>query len=94
MGGTDTQFRYFTNAPLSLLAAQIGEGYFQKPCIDTTEADAKYDFALQWDEPTDVTGEARLEALRPKIQQQLEQLGLELVPTNIPIEMLVVEKAN
>jgi uncharacterized protein (TIGR03435 family) len=94
MGGADTQFRYFTNAPLSLLAAQIGEGYFQKPCIDTTEADAKYDFALQWADPADLTGESRLAALQPVIERQLERLGLELVPTNMPIEMLVVEKAN
>jgi uncharacterized protein (TIGR03435 family) len=93
-GSGDTQFRYFTNAPLSLLAAQIGEGYFQKPCIDTTEANAKYDFALQWEEPAGLTGEARLEALRPIIERQLAQLGLELVPTNMPVEMLMVEKVN
>jgi hypothetical protein len=29
-----------------------------------------------------------------QVRDQLDQLGLELVPTNKPIEMLVVEKAK
>ena len=28
------------------------------------------------------------------VNEALDQLGLELVPTNMPIEMLLVEKAN
>jgi uncharacterized protein (TIGR03435 family) len=36
-------------------------------------------------------GESAKEALK---QAVLDQLGLELVPTNMPIEMLVVEKVK
>jgi uncharacterized protein (TIGR03435 family) len=93
-GRGDIQLRYFTNAPLFLLAEQAVESYFEKPCIDLTDASAKYDFSLQWTEPKGLSGAARREALRPVIEEQMGQLGLELVPTNMPIEMLVVEKTQ
>jgi uncharacterized protein (TIGR03435 family) len=88
------QIRYFTNAPLSLLALQIVEGYFKKPCVVRTNPNAKYDFTIQWEEPKDLNGEARLSALRPVIEERLNQLGLALVPTNMPMEMWIVEKAH
>jgi uncharacterized protein (TIGR03435 family) len=93
-GKGNTQFRYFTNAPLSLLAAQIVQGYFQKPCIDKTDPKAKYDFAFQWEVPQGMDRQARIEALRPVMKDHLIQLGLNLVPTNIPVETLVAEKAK
>jgi uncharacterized protein (TIGR03435 family) len=91
-GNGNIQMRYFTNASLSLLAAQDVVGYFQKPCVDRTDPNAKYDFAFQWEEPKGLTGEARRNALRPVIEKQINQLGLELVPSRESIEMLVVEK--
>jgi uncharacterized protein (TIGR03435 family) len=93
-GMGNTQYRFFTNCPLSLLTAQMVEGYFRKPCIDTTEANARYDFTIQWDEPENLTGQSRWNAIQPVLEKQLQQLGLVLVPTNMPVEMLVVEKAN
>jgi uncharacterized protein (TIGR03435 family) len=93
-GRGNIQTRCFTNAPLSLLAAQDVEGYFEKPCVDRTGTNAKYDFAYQWAEPKGLTGEARKIALRPVIEEQLTQLGLELMPSREPIEMLVVEKVK
>ena len=93
-GRGDIQTRCFTNASLSLFAAQDVEGYFEKPCILRTDPDAKYDFAFHWTEPKGLTGEERKEALRPIMEDQIRQLGLELIPTNMPIEMLVVEKAR
>lgn len=93
-GYGDTQFRYFTNAPLSLLTQQIVEGYFRKPCIDSTRIKGNYDFMIQWDEPKGLTGQSRWNALQPVIEQQLNSFGLELVPTNMPIQMLVVDKAE
>jgi uncharacterized protein (TIGR03435 family) len=67
---------------------------FKQPCIDQTDPNIKYDFTLQWEEPEKLTGEARLNALRPIIKEQIRQLGLELVPSREPIEMLIAEKAN
>lgn len=93
-GRGDMQIRYFTNAPLSLLADHEIEGYFQKPCILDVDPNAKYDFSFSWQEPAGLSGEARLEALRPVMDELLRHLGLELVPTNMPVNMLVVEKAG
>ena len=86
------QHRYFTNAPLSMLAEQMVQGYFEKPCVDLTDPNAKYDFTFQWEEPRGLTGDARLAVLRPVIEDRINQLGLELVPTNMPLEMLLVDK--
>jgi uncharacterized protein (TIGR03435 family) len=55
-----------------------------QPVFDQTGLTNKYDFDLQWQRD----GPASLK------KALLDQLGLELVPTNMPIEMLVVEKVK
>lgn len=62
---------------------------FQIPIIDQTELTQDYDFALKWDEPN--PDRPNNESLKSALR---DQLGLELVPTNTPIKMLVVEKAK
>ena len=60
---------------------------YQAPVVDQTGLTNSYDFSLKWKSD----GDSNLAAL----QQALEdQLGLELVPTNMPVEMLVVEKTK
>jgi uncharacterized protein (TIGR03435 family) len=83
-----------TNQPISLLADML-EGQFRIPIIDRTSLTNRYDFNFTWDEYGKKVGNQylnypNLEGLK---QVLLDQLGLELVPTNMPIEMLVVEKA-
>ena len=85
----------FTNKPISLLADMI-EGWFRIPVIDRTGLTNHYDFNFTWDGYGKKVGNQypnypNLEGLK---QVLLDQLGLELVPTNMPIEMLVVEKAQ
>ncbi|HEY5041842.1 MAG TPA: TIGR03435 family protein [Verrucomicrobiae bacterium] len=67
----------------------ILEREFQIPIVDQTGLTNAYDYSLKWNEPD--RKQPNLDALK---QALLDQLGLELVPTNMPIEMLVVEKAN
>jgi uncharacterized protein (TIGR03435 family) len=79
-------FRGF-NVPIIGLIADF-ENRANVPVIDGTGLTNLYDFDLKcsqddlksrnWD----------------KVNQALDPLGLELIPTNMPIEMLVVEKAN
>ena len=64
------------------------EDYFKVPVIDQTGLTNHLDIDLNWDE-TDYR-HPNLEGLK---QTLFDQLGLELVSTNMPIEMLVVEKA-
>ena len=65
------------------------EMIFQKPVVDETGLTGRYNIDLQWKVKADP--QANRDAV---IQALLDQLGLELAPTNLPVEMLVVEKAN
>ncbi|MGO8765044.1 MAG: TIGR03435 family protein, partial [Limisphaerales bacterium] len=74
-----------TNEPASVLAAQL-EGLLQIPTVDQTGTTENFDINLKWSR-----NDPRHDSLKNAL---LNQPGLELVPTNMPIEMLVVEKAN
>ncbi len=78
----------FRNQPLSNLAWSL-EYRFRTPVIDQTRLSRFYDLDLHWDESD--FQHPNFDGLK---QALLDQLGLELVPTNMPIEMLVVEKAK
>jgi uncharacterized protein (TIGR03435 family) len=72
--------------PTSGLADWL-EGYFQIPVVDQigrTNASG-FDFVLDWDVKSRDS---------EKLKQALNQIGLELIPTNMPIEILVVEKVK
>ena len=74
------------NQELSDLAGFL-EFNFKTPVIDQTGLTKHYDIDLKWDESD--YQHPNLDALKQALSGQL---GLELVPTNIPVEMLVVEK--
>jgi uncharacterized protein (TIGR03435 family) len=85
-GGQSTQVNS-QNQPISSLIKKL-QGYFDKPIIDRTGLTGNFDVSL-----TAATENGGSESAA--IMQALPvQLGLELVPTNMPVEMLVVEKSN
>jgi uncharacterized protein (TIGR03435 family) len=65
------------------------EGYFAKPILDQTELPDRYDTNLRWIQKGNYQTDSK--TLQNAL---LDQLGLELVPTNMPIEMLMVEKVK
>jgi hypothetical protein len=73
-----------TNLPISDLGSCLEQIPFKRPVIDETGLTDKYDIDIKW-EPHDE------DSLKKVL---LDQLGLELVPTNMPVEMLVVEKVK
>ena len=81
------QFAAF-NQPLSTLNSFL-ERRLNSPIVDRTGLTNEYDFILKWDEPD--SKQPNPEGLRQSLG---DQLGLELISTNMPIEMLVVDKAN
>jgi uncharacterized protein (TIGR03435 family) len=91
-GGTSTGEKpgewYFRGAHLSSLIDKLQKS-LRQPVIDDTGLAGVYDFKLdfagtQFEPPSN-------EALE---QALLDQLGLELVPSREPMEMLVVEKVK
>ena len=60
---------------------------FDRPVIDETGLTDAYDIDLTWGR--NVSRDAFLEEFRTKLYNEL---GLELVPNNMPVEMLVVER--
>jgi uncharacterized protein (TIGR03435 family) len=69
-------------------------GFLGKPVIDQSGLTGRYNLSVQWPpyNPHDpLYHEKGIAAYK---QALLDQLGLELVPSREPIEMLVVEKAN
>ena len=78
----------WANEPLSKITEFL-ESASPVPIIDQTGATKRYSIDIKWEELGGQDTEH-------KVLQQvlLNQLGLELVPTNMPIEMLVVEKVK
>ena len=85
-GGWPVQKRIFKNVGLAVIAdfAEVG-----KPVLDRTGTKKHYDFDFPWTEQKLSTTDAAFQSI---LAGQLSQVGLELVPTNMPMKMLVVEK--
>jgi uncharacterized protein (TIGR03435 family) len=67
--------------------ARALENDFRMPVMDETGLTNDYYYDLKWT-PSRGPGQDQLK------KALLDQLGLELVPTSMPVEMLVVEKAD
>ena len=76
------------NAPISKFAMFL-EYYFEIPVIDRTGLAGRFEIDLEW--PEQDWQHHNPDGLK---QALLDQLGLELVPSREPVEMLVVEKAK
>ena len=78
--------------PVSTLTSYF-ENDLQMPIVDETGLTNDYDFSLSWIQSPD-KHDLELPGLDELNPILLNQLGLELIPTNMPIEMLVVEKVK
>jgi uncharacterized protein (TIGR03435 family) len=76
------------NLPISALRSFL-ENWLRTPVIDQTALTDNYDIDLKWSPGGFMNPD--VEALK---QAVLDTLGLELVPSREPVEMLVVEKAK
>jgi uncharacterized protein (TIGR03435 family) len=76
------------NSPVSRLGNFLETYVSKQPVLDYTGLTNNYDIALNL---VPKRGETKKDAVKKVL---LDQLGLELVPTNMPIEMLVVEKVK
>lgn len=69
--------------------ADVLEGYLGIPVVDQTGLTGMFSFDVKWEESN--SRRPNPEAMK---QALLNQLGLELVPSREPVEMLVVEKSE
>jgi uncharacterized protein (TIGR03435 family) len=74
--------------PLFTLIYDLGYR-FKVPIVDQTGLTKMYDYSVKWDEPD--PKQPNPDGLK---QALVNQLGLELVATNMPIKMLVIKKAE
>jgi uncharacterized protein (TIGR03435 family) len=83
------------NAPLSSNGgwypgiARFLEDYFKKPIVDQTGVTQHFYIDLHWNERAEADPDHN-----DLKQALLDQLGLELVPARMPIEMLVLSKVD
>lgn len=74
--------------PVGTLMGEL-EQKFQIPIVDQTGLTKTYDYSVKWDEPD--PKQPNPDGLK---QALVAQLGLELVATNMPVQMLVIKKAH
>ena len=78
------------NTPVEMLRGEL-ENTFQLPIIDETGLTNRYDYSMIWPVQRTPDNEAHRESVKQVLR---DQLGLELVSSRKPIEMLVVEKVK
>src|ERR1700722_19004183 len=77
----------WTGMSISSLASEL-ESFLSVQVVDQTGLTDTYDIQLDWQPGSS-------DAAKEKLKQAVsDQLGLELIPTNMPIEMLVIEKVK
>lgn len=85
-----TNSMLFFLSPIDSLKG-VAQSMLDKPVVDQTGLKGTYDYKLTWDDPDNPDRDVFRENIKRAL---LDELGMELVPTNMPMEMLVVEKAN
>ena len=79
-----TNFESFFNYSIDWEVETLSQ-FFSKPVVLEPGLSGNYDLTYRWE---------NLDDRRQAVSKELAQAGLELVPTNVPIEMLVVAKAK
>jgi uncharacterized protein (TIGR03435 family) len=87
-----SRFMDMRTQPLSLLTSFL-ENEMGRPVVDQTGLTNFFDIVLEWNQKQSVAAMQGSATSRTLLRQAIhDQLGLELINTNMPIEMLVVEK--
>ena len=76
-----------TKLPLSGLAASLAR-YLGRPVLDKTGIAGDYDFDLKW------SPDQAMDSANPSIFAALQQIGLRLVSTKGPVEMISVDRVE
>jgi len=83
----------FTNFTMTEMATHIASN-FDQPLLDRTGLKARYDFTLQYRRVLHGMTADQIAALSPTIYHALQQLGLRVVHTKAPAEIIVIDHAE
>lgn len=72
--------------PMSRLASKLS-GYLSVPVVDETQDSRSFDFILEWAPDSDTNGPSIFTAVQ-------EQLGLKLEARKVPVDFLVIDRAD
>jgi uncharacterized protein (TIGR03435 family) len=80
-----------TNATMADIAEALGQGVLSRPVVDQTGLTGRFDLRLAWtpDGPPPVTESA--DAAPDIFTAIQEKLGLKLVSTKAPVDVLVID---
>ena len=84
----------WVNFPISNVAGFLDEVAFNKPVVVQAGLSDHHDIKFQWEEREGDPDDVAILRMRQAVTEELNQAGLELVPSREPIEMLVVEKVK
>lgn len=87
-GGGGQRTLRFSNMPTSMLAFNLGF-YLDRPVIDRTGLEGRYDFTLKWTFDESRSADSDAPPLLPTAL--VEQLGLEMKAVRGPAEVLVID---
>lgn len=91
LGSGGIEAHRYSNASMQDLALMLMI-YVDRPIVDQTELQGRYDFQLQWiKDETDATAADAPPGLFTAMQ---EQLGLKLEPAKVPSDVLVIDQVN
>jgi len=80
-----------TNATMADIAEALGQGALDRPVIDQTGLAGRYNLRLKWT-PVEMPSEAPGSDTSPDLFTAVqEQLGLKLVPTHAPVDVMVID---
>lgn len=80
-----------TNATMADIAEALGQGALDRPVMDQTGLAGRYDLRLKWT-PVEMPSEAPSSDASPDLFTAVqEQLGLKLVSTHAPVDVMVID---
>jgi uncharacterized protein (TIGR03435 family) len=83
-----------TNATMADVAEAMQQGALDRPVVDRTGLTGRFDLRLTWT-PDDVHSATESADMPPNLFTAIqEQLGLKLVPTKAPVDVIVIDHAE
>jgi uncharacterized protein (TIGR03435 family) len=83
-----------TNATIADIAELLGHGFLDRPVVDQTGLTGRFDLTLRWT-PAELQSSTENADAPPELFTAIqEQLGLKLVSTKAPVDVIVIDRVE